>query len=83
MTTASARQLVRRCLAEIAPDADVSGLAPDTPLRQALDLDSMDVLNLVAAIADDAGIEIPDRDVGGLKTLDDVAEYIAHVEVTR
>lgn len=83
MTTADARTLVLRCLAEIAPDADPAVLAPDADLRQALELDSMDVLNLVAAIAEETGIEIPDRDVAHLTTLEAFAEFVAHAETAR
>lgn len=69
MTSDDARGLVLRCLEEIAPDADVRALRDDDDLHATLDLDSMDMFNLVAAIADEAAIEIPDRDVAGLTTL--------------
>jgi acyl carrier protein len=76
MTADAARTLVLRCLAEIAPDADLDALAPDADLRETLDLDSMDMFNLVAAMAEQGGVDIPDRDVGRLTTLDATVAYL-------
>ena len=50
---------------------------PAADLRETLDLDSMDVFNLVAAIAEQGGVDIPDRDVGRLTTLDALVAYVA------
>jgi acyl carrier protein len=70
MTRDDARATMLRCLDEIAPGAGVDRLAPDDDVREALDLDSMDVFNLVAALAEETGVDIPDRDVAALTTLD-------------
>lgn len=83
MTHDDARDLVRRCLDDVAPGAGADDLAPDADLREALDLDSMDVFNLVAAIAEQTGVEIPDREVAGLTTLDAFAAYVAGAQVAR
>ncbi|HEU4975658.1 MAG TPA: phosphopantetheine-binding protein [Baekduia sp.] len=77
MTPDDARALVRRCLGEIAPDADLDALEDADDLRETLDLDSMDIFNLVAAIADESGVEIPDREVGRLTTLGALVERVA------
>ena len=82
MTADAAHTLVLRCLAEIAPDADLDALAPDADLRETLDLDSMDMFNLVAAVAEEGGVEIPDRDANRLTTLDGAVSYLAGDEVT-
>jgi acyl carrier protein len=82
MTRDDARAIVRRCLDDIAPGAGGETVAPDADLREALDLDSMDVFNLVAALAEEAGADIPDREVASLTTLDAFAERVvasAHV----
>lgn len=76
MTTAEARALVLRCLSEIAPDVDTGSLPGDTDVRRAADLDSMDVFNLVAAITERSGIDIPDTEVAGLTTVDAFADRI-------
>ena len=77
MTRDDARAIVRRCLDEIAPGAGAESLAPDADLRETLDLDSMDIFNLVAAVCEETGLDIPDRDLPGLLTLDAFAERVA------
>lgn len=79
MTADDARSTVQHCLEEVAPGAGGDVLAPDADLREALDLDSMDLFNLVAAIADRTGIDIPDRDVSALRTIDDFAGFLVAV----
>ena len=81
MTADTARALVLRCLGEIAPDADLDALPGDADLRDTLDLDSMDMFNLVAAIAEEGGVEIPDRDANRLTTLDGAVSYLAADQV--
>lgn len=75
-TETDLRGRVLALIAEIAPDAAGVELADDEPLREALDLDSLDVQNLVAAIADDLGVEIADRDYGVLDTLGSCVAYL-------
>lgn len=64
-------------LARIAPEADLSSLDRRADLREALDIDSMDLLNLLIALHERLGVEIPERDVGRLATLDGAAAYLA------
>lgn len=77
MSPDDARSLVLRCLAEVAPDADTGALDPADDMRVALDLDSMDMLNLVTAVSEESGIEIPDADVKRLTTLAGAVAYLA------
>jgi acyl carrier protein len=76
MTPDQARAAVLECLADVAPDADVTALAGDADLREALDLDSMDVFNLVAAIAERTGVDIPDAALPRLTSLDALAGHL-------
>ncbi len=64
-------------LARIAPEADLASLDRRADLREALDIDSMDLLNLLIALHDRLGVEIPERDVGRLATLDGAVAYLA------
>jgi acyl carrier protein len=41
-----------------------------------LGADSLDVVELVMALEEQFGIDIPDDDVNGLKTVQDVVDYI-------
>lgn len=76
MTPDDARAIVLRCLDDIAPGAGAERLSGDEDLREALDLDSMDIFNVVAAIAERTGVDIPDRDVAGLTTVDAFVDQI-------
>jgi acyl carrier protein len=73
---AEVRAAVLRALGDIAPEADFASLKPDVPLRDQLDLDSMDILNLVTALHDALGVEIPEADYPRLTTLDACVEYL-------
>lgn len=45
-------------------------------LREELGLDSMDTIELVFQLEDNFNIQIPDDDIIGFKTLDDVVQYV-------
>jgi acyl carrier protein len=60
---------VRSALAGIAPEADLDDLGPDDDLREALDLDSMDLLRLLDDLEMRTGVTIPERDYPRLQTL--------------
>lgn len=77
MTREEIRTAALAALAEIAPEADLDRLAPDAELREALDLDSMDFLRFVQALAIATGVEVPDADAGRLATLADCIDYLA------
>jgi acyl carrier protein len=68
--------VIRDSLAEIAPEVDFDQLAPDVELRDQVDLDSMDFLNLTQAIADATGVEIPERDYPRVATLSGLLAYL-------
>jgi acyl carrier protein len=71
------RSAVLATIESIAPDTDVQQIRPDRPLRQQIELDSMDWLNVIAALQDRLSIEIPETDYGQLSTLDSFVAYIA------
>jgi acyl carrier protein len=77
MTRDELHATVIRVLTEVAPDVEAGELRGETRLREDLDLDSLDFLDLVAGIAEATGIEIPERDYGTLVTLDAFVEYLA------
>lgn len=70
------RALVLGLVAEVAPDAAGVELADDAQLREELDLDSLDIQNLVAVIAERTGVEIPEREYGVLDTLGGCVDYL-------
>jgi len=77
VTADGVRATVLSVLGEIAPEADLGGVRGDVPLRDQLDLDSMDLLNFVVGLHAALGIDIPERDYGRLVTLDACVAYLA------
>lgn len=70
------RETIARLLREIAPEADLDTLEPAADLREALDLDSMDFLNLMIGIHDATGIDVPEHDYPQLVTLAGCVSYL-------
>jgi acyl carrier protein len=77
MTRDDLRAAIIEEIGNIAPEADLANVSDDADLREALDLDSMDIFNLVVALSKRLGIDIPDADAGRLVTLGSGAEYLA------
>ncbi|MGR8919156.1 MAG: acyl carrier protein [Gammaproteobacteria bacterium] len=69
------RTLVAEILADIAPEVDVADAADNEDLRQALDLDSMDYLNVIVGLHERTGIDVPEADYPKLYTLAGIAAY--------
>jgi acyl carrier protein len=77
MNIEAARQLLGRLLGRIAPEIDLDEIPPAALLQDAADLDSMDFLNLITALHDEAGINVPERDYPKLATIDGFCDYVA------
>ena len=77
MNRQSAIAVVRAALREIAPEVDVDALPDESELHFDLDLDSMDFLNLVAALHEATGVDIPERDYPLLATVAGLTDYVA------
>jgi acyl carrier protein len=77
MTESEIRALAAEVLAGIAPEADLAAVGDGEDLREALDLDSMDFLNFVIALARKTGRKIPEADTSKLFTLTGLVGYLA------
>jgi acyl carrier protein len=71
------REVVIGALTEVAPEIDPGAIDPDTDLTEQVDIDSMDFLNVIVAINEQTGIEIPERDYPKLSTLSNAVAYLA------
>lgn len=76
MTRDDARTLLARLLRGIAPELDLAAVADDALLQEELELDSMDFLNLVTALHDEAGIDVPERDYPRLASVGGFLDYV-------
>jgi len=69
-------KIVQEELNNIAPEVDLATVDPAADLREAIDIDSMDFLNLVTALHHRTGIEIPEIDYPKLVTLSGMVAYL-------
>jgi acyl carrier protein len=76
MTKDECKKVVLDIIADIAPDEDLSNVKPDVRLRDQLQLDSMDFLDIVMELRKRYGIEVPEKDYIQLASLDSSAEYL-------
>ena len=76
MTRDDLRSAIVEEIGNIAPEADAVRIRDDADLREALDLDSMDIFNLVVALSQRLGIDIPDADAARLVTLGSGSDYL-------
>ena len=76
MTLAEVKQIVVDIISEIAPDEDTSSLDPAIKLREQLELDSMDFLDIVMELRKKYGIEVPEAEYNQLESLDSCAHYL-------
>jgi acyl carrier protein len=70
------RSRVFEILHRIAPESDLDHIAADENLREALDIDSFDFLNVIIALHDKFGIDIPESDYPRVATLKGMIEYL-------
>ena len=77
MDPADIRRALIDALASVAPEGDYDRLKPDRPLRDQLDIDSYDFLNVVVHLHEQLGVDIPEADYQKLATLDSAVAYLA------
>lgn len=53
-----------------------SDVAMDTNLMKDLSTDSLDAVEIIMAIEDEFGIEIPDEDAENIQTVGDLVKYV-------
>ena len=70
------RALVVQELRRIAPELEEGELVAGMPLREQVDLDSMDWLNFIVALHERFKVEIPESDYARLGTLEQTVAYL-------
>ena len=76
MTREEVRQAVVNILEDIAPDEDLSSIKDDVTLREQMDLDSMDFLDIVMELRKRFNIEVPESDYQELVSMDSCIQYL-------
>ncbi|MBI3303086.1 MAG: acyl carrier protein [Deltaproteobacteria bacterium] len=76
MKDEESKALVLRVLGDIAPEAELDQIDPAVDLREQLDLDSMDILNLMIGIHEATGVDIPEADYPQMSSLNGCVAYL-------
>jgi acyl carrier protein len=79
MTANEIRRGLFEILHRVAPETDLDRIAPDENIREALEIDSFDFLNVMIAVHDKFGIDIPESDYPKVATLRGMMEYLARM----
>ncbi len=77
MTREDVATAIKEIIANIAPDEDLSELDPSVRLRDQIDLDSMDFLDIVMELRKLYGVQVPEADYKELATLNGCVSYLA------
>jgi len=77
MTRAEVRRAVLQALLTVVPEARPAEIDPAAPLREQLDIDSMDFMNFVVALHEALGVDVPEAEYGRLTSLDACVDYLA------
>jgi acyl carrier protein len=76
MTAEEIREEILDILSDIVPDEDLSSLADDVPLREQIELDSMDFLDIVMELRKRYRVQVPEDDYVELATMAGTVKYL-------
>jgi acyl carrier protein len=57
-------------------EVDASSITPDAPLKETLELDSLDYVDLVVILEGNFGIKVKQEDFIGIRTFQDLHNYV-------
>ncbi len=67
---------VKDLIADNLDVADKESISENSSITDDLGADSLDVVDLVMAIEDEFGVDIPEEEVENIKTVGDIVKYI-------
>ncbi len=76
MNESELKEIVIAELAKIAPGSDPGAVGGDENLRESLDIDSFDSLNFFIAISERLHVDIPEKDMGKLNTINEILDFL-------
>ena len=76
MSPAEIKVVILDILSDIAPDEDLSDLKDDVALREQLELDSMDFLDIVMELRKRYRVQIPEDDYIELASMQSTVRYL-------
>lgn len=76
MTKDEVKEAVKDIIATIAPDEELAGLNDSELLREQIELDSMDFLDIVMELRKRYGVQVPEEDYPELGSLESCGNYL-------
>ena len=76
MTRDDIKDVILEIIQDIDEDAEVGSIKADVPLRDQLDLDSMDFLDIVMELRKRYQLQIPEADYPELASLESCVNYL-------
>ncbi len=76
MTADEISAMILEVIREIVPDEDLSNIKPDVRIRDQIEMDSMDFLDIIMELRKRYNITVPEDDYMKLSTLDSSVEYL-------
>ena len=76
MTRDEIADVIKEIINDILPEGDCGDINPDERLRDQLDLDSMDFLDIVMELRKQYKVEVPEEDYPELATLTSCVNYL-------
>lgn len=70
------RGMVLNAIHEVAPEVDLQAIRFDQPVRDQIDLDSMDFLNILIKVHRALGVNVPEADYAKLATINGFVAYL-------
>ena len=77
MTKEAIEKTIVETIYEIAPEHEGEQIPEKENLQESLEIDSYDFLNLLTALAEKLGVEVPEEDYGKVDTLEHMTDYFA------
>jgi len=77
MTREEIRAAVLDAIVAVVPGTHPADISDETPLRDQLDMDSMDFINFVVELDERLGVAVPEGDYSRLATVNGCIEYLA------
>ena len=71
------KTVVLSLLSDVAPEINTTQLNLTQPLRDQVDIDSMDFLNFITKIHEELGVDVPEADYQKLSNLEELISYLA------
>lgn len=77
MTRPEIQAKIVQALTGVAPEIDPGTIDPEIPLRDQVDLDSMDFLRFVIGLHTELDVDVPEADYQKLASLGGAVDYVA------